>query len=314
MTLSIFALEGSRAFGERVAAALGETLAPHEEREFEDGEHKTRPLTDVRGHDVCVVHSLYGDSDASVDHKLVRLLFFLGALVDSGAERVTAVVPYLCYARKDRRTKSGDPVTTRYVARLFEAVGIDRIVTLDVHNIVAYENAFRIRAWQLEARELLVGAVLERVGSTAVTVVSPDVGGVKRAEAFRSTLEERMGRAVTNAFVEKYRSSGVVSGGTLVGEVSGRSAVVVDDLIASGTTLVRAARACREQGAVAVHAVATHGAFTRAAHDAFAAAGLDSLVVTNSIDATRFGYPVPAIDVVDTSALFADAIRALTKR
>ena len=150
MELSFFELNASRELGERVARALGSPLTPHEEREFEDGEHKARPLESVRGRDVYVLVSLYGDARQSVNDKLVRLLFFLGALRDASAGRITAVIPYLCYARKDRRSKSRDPVATRYVAGLLETVGADRVVTLDVHNLAAYENAFRIRAEHLQ--------------------------------------------------------------------------------------------------------------------------------------------------------------------
>ncbi|HLN50148.1 MAG TPA: ribose-phosphate pyrophosphokinase-like domain-containing protein, partial [Steroidobacteraceae bacterium] len=141
--LRLFALEASGDLGRAIAHALGRPLAAHEEREFEDGEHKTRPLDPVGGADVYVVHSLYGGQAQSGNDKLCRLLFFIGALKDAGAARVTAVVPYLCYARKDRRTKPNDPVTTQYVARMFEAVGADAIVTLEVHNPAAFENAFR---------------------------------------------------------------------------------------------------------------------------------------------------------------------------
>ena len=148
--LMLFALGASREFGARVAAALDMPLAAHEERAFEDGEHKWRPLVSVRGRDVFVVHSLYGDDAESANDKLCRLLFFIGALKDAAAARVTALVPYLCYARKDRKTKPRDPVTTRYLAALFEAVGTDGIVTLDVHNLAAYQNAFRCRTEHLE--------------------------------------------------------------------------------------------------------------------------------------------------------------------
>ncbi|HSG95599.1 MAG TPA: ribose-phosphate pyrophosphokinase-like domain-containing protein, partial [Afifellaceae bacterium] len=119
--MQVFALNQTSAFGEAVAKVLGEPLAEHEERNFEDGEHKTRPLQSVRGHDVYVIQSLYGGPDESVNDKLCRLLFFIGALRDNGADRVTAVAPYLAYGRKDRRTKSRDPLTTRYIAMLFEA-------------------------------------------------------------------------------------------------------------------------------------------------------------------------------------------------
>lgn len=104
-----------------MARRLGVSLAEHEERDFEWGQHKTRPLESVRDRDVFVVQSLHGDFERSVNDKLCRLLFFLGALRDAGAGRVTAVVPFLCYSRKDRKTKARDPVTTRYVAALFEA-------------------------------------------------------------------------------------------------------------------------------------------------------------------------------------------------
>lgn len=184
----VFALQASRDFGEKVCAVAGVSLSAHEEREFEDGEHKTRPLVNVRNRDVYVIQSLYGDQQQSVNDKLCRLLFFLGALRDASAGRVTAVVPYLCYARKDRKSKPRDPVTTRYVAALFEAVGTGRVVTLDVHNLAAFQNAFRIRTDHLEARGLFVDHFAPLVQSEEIVVVSPDAGGVKRAEDFRQAL------------------------------------------------------------------------------------------------------------------------------
>jgi ribose-phosphate pyrophosphokinase len=131
--LQLFALSATADLGGRIAADLKIGLAAHEEREFEDGEHKSRPLDDVSGNDVYVIQSLHSAPQQSANDKLCRLLFFIGALKDAGAARVTAVVPYLCYARKDRRTKPNDPVTTRYMAALFESVGTDCIVTLEVH-------------------------------------------------------------------------------------------------------------------------------------------------------------------------------------
>ena len=147
----LFALEATAALGDAIASQLGQPLSMHEERSFEDGEHKVRPLSAVQNADVYVVQSLHGGPSESSNDKLCRLLFFIGALKDAGAAHVTAVVPYLCYARKDRRTKPSDPVTTRYVASLFEAVGVDAIVVLEVHNPAAFENAFRRRAVALTA-------------------------------------------------------------------------------------------------------------------------------------------------------------------
>ncbi len=124
-SLKLFALKESTQLGVTIAQNLGERIASHEERDFEDGEHKSRSLESVAGADVYVVHSLHSGPSQSANDKLCRLLFFIGALKDAGACRVTAIIPYLCYARKDRRTKVYDPVTTRYVAGMFE-IGRDR--------------------------------------------------------------------------------------------------------------------------------------------------------------------------------------------
>ena len=129
-SIALFALDASRDFGKKVSPQLGIALSPHEELDFEDGEHKTRPMFSVRNQDVLVIQSLYSGPHDSVNDKLCRLLFFLVVLRDASTERVTAVIPYRCYAREDRKTKSRDPVTTRYVAGLLEAVGVDHVVAL----------------------------------------------------------------------------------------------------------------------------------------------------------------------------------------
>ena len=135
-----------------------------------------------------------GPSQSAAD-KLCRLLFFIGALKDAGAARVTAVTPYLCYARKDRRTKARDPVTTRYLAKLFESVGTDMIVTLDVHNPSAFENAFRCRTITATAAPLFVDYA-KLLADRPLAVISPDTGGAKRAELFREALEEARGEPI----------------------------------------------------------------------------------------------------------------------
>jgi len=309
--LRLFALDATRNLGERIAEGLGVELATHEEREFEDGEHKVRPLDGVQGCDVFVVQSLHGDDAGSVNDKLVRLLFFLGALKDAGALRTTAVVPYLAYARKDRKTKLQDPVSTRYVAAMFESVGADRVVTIDVHNLAAYQNAFRIHTVHLEARVLFADRIADRDAHKLV-VASPDVGGVKRAYAFQETLEDRLGDGVGAAFMEKQRSEGVVSGETLVGETEGRTVLIIDDLISSGTTLARCARACRDRGAEAVYAMATHGAFTADANDKLTDNSLAKILVTDTVASPQIGDDLGAkVEVVPCAGLFAEAIRRL---
>ena len=310
-SLAVFALNSSRDFGEKICAHLGISLSAHEEREFEDGEHKVRPLVSVRGMDVFAVQSLYGDSQQSVNDKLCRFLFFLGALRDASAGRVTAVIPYLCYARKDRKSKRRDPVTTRYIAALFEAVGVDSAVTLDVHNLAAYQNAWRIPTDHLEAKKLFVNHFLPLIGHRDVVVVSPDVGGVKRAEEFRQAFCRALGREIHGAFLEKYRSAGVVSGEAVVGEVAGKVAIIIDDLISSGATLVRAAEACRARGATAVYAAASHGVFGAKAAETLSNPALEQIVVTNTIPPFRMASDLinKKLTVLDASQLFAEAIR-----
>lgn len=309
----VFAMDATRAWGEAIASQLGLPLAAHEERAFEDGEHKARPLDVVRGRDVYVLQSLYGDGDQSPSDKLCRLLFFIGALRDAAAASVTAVVPYLAYARKDRRSKPRDPVTTRYVAEMFEAVGTTRIVTLDVHNLAAYQNAFRCNTEHLEATGLFVAHFLPLLAGQEVAVVSPDAGGIKRAESFRLRLAAALGRPVAAAFAEKHRSEGVVSGDLIVGDVAGRCAIIVDDLIGAGTTILRTAAACRRLEAASVYAAASHGLFVGDAPRVLSDEALTGLVVTDSVPPFR----VPAgpvrdkLVVLPTSRLFAEAIERL---
>jgi ribose-phosphate pyrophosphokinase len=310
--LRLFALDASADLGRAVAQSLGRDLAANEERSFEDGEHKVRPLDDVGGTDVYVVQSLHGGPIESANDKLCRLLFFIGALKDAGAARVTAVVPYLCYARKDRRTKPSDPVTTRYVAELFEAVGTDCVVALDVHNPVAFENAFRCRTVALTATPLFAHYV-RMLPDRELSVVSPDPGGSKRADLLREALEAALHRAIGKAFAEKRRSAGVVSGDLFVGEVAGTTALVVDDLISTGGTLLRAARAARRAGARRVLALVTHGLFMAGAAEALADPAIERLVLTDAVPAFRLGDdPVRAkIDVLPAAPLIAEAIGRL---
>jgi len=245
-----------------------------------------------------------------VNDKLCRLLFLIGALKDHGASHVTAVLPYICYARKDRRTQPHDPVTTRYVAALFEAVKTDGVMAIEVHNATAFENAFRIPAQHIETAELFAEHFAPLARRERVITVSPDAGGVKRVEQFRRFLQRKSAQSIDNAFIEKYRSGGVVTGGALVGCVEGKAAIILDDLISTGSTLQRAVRACRAGGARQVFAAAAHGLFTGGTADLFASSDLDGLVITDTVPLPP-GVRSSARDrltVLDSTSLVAAAI------
>jgi ribose-phosphate pyrophosphokinase len=308
----LFALNATAELGKAIAAALRRPLAAHEEREFEDGEHKARPLEAVRGADVFVVQSLHGGPEQSANDKLCRLLFFVGALKDAGATRVTALTPYLCYARKDRRTKPNDPVITRYVASLFEAVGTDAVVTLDVHNPAAFENAFRCPTVALTAAPLFV-EYIKALPDKTLCVVSPDAGGTKRADLLHEALENALGRRVAKAFVEKRRSAGIVSGELFVREAAGATALIIDDLISTGGTLLRAARAARKAGAERVLALVTHGLFMPGAEAVLADRAIDRVVITDAVPPFRLGDAAARakIDIIAVAPLLAEVIRRL---
>lgn len=309
--MRLFALNATADLGKATAQALGRPLAVHEEREFEDGEHKARPLDTVRGADVYVMQSLHSGPDQSVNDKLCRLLFFIATLKDCGAARVTAVVPYLCYARKDRRTKPNDPVTTRYIGSLFEAVGTDAVVTLEAHNPVAFENGFRCRTVALTSTTLFVKSAAQ-LSDESFSVVSPDPGGVKRAQLLREALEATLQRPIGKGYVDKHRSAGVVSGDLFVGDAADATVLIIDDLISTGTTLLRAAHAARRAGARRVLAFVTHGLFVPGSAEVVANPAIEQLVVTDAVPAFRLDDAARAkVKVLPVALLLAETIRRL---
>ena len=309
----LFSLDPESSFGSSLAAALDISLSPFEDRSFEDGEHKLRPLVDPRGADTYAVCSLHGGPQQSPHDKLLGLLMFIATLREHGAARVTAVVPYLAYARKDRRTKPFDPVTLRYVAQLFEAVGLAQIIVLEVHNVAAFQNGFRCTTLHLEAHRAFDAVVPEIAGAGALAVASPDPGGVKRAQLWRESLAEQLGMPVGFAFVDKRRSAGLVSSENLVaGDVGGMTVLLLDDLIASGDTMKRAALALHQAGAQQVIACAAHGLFIEPAADVLADAALSQVLVTDSVPPFRLPAAGPVsrkLRIVSAVPLFAQAIR-----
>ena len=312
----IFALDSSKAFGTMVAEAIGMTLSEHEERDFSHGEHKTRSLVDVRNKSVYLIYSLYGEPKLTVNDKLCRLLFFIGSLKDAGALEVTVIAPYLCYSRKDRKTKSHDPITTQYVARLFEAMGTDRFATLDVHNVQAFENAFRIPTIHLEAKASIASYFVPLIKNQETIVLSPDSGGIKRAMAFAQALENELKKPIFVAVMHKTRSEGIVGGTELIfGDVNAKTVIIIDDLISSGTTLLRAAKACKKEGANKVYAAAAHGVFSTGANETLKDPALDKIVITNSIPPIRLEKKImeQKVDIINIAPLVGDLIRDLTE-
>jgi ribose-phosphate pyrophosphokinase len=241
------------------------------------------------------------------------LLFFISGLKDAGAKRVTAIVPYLAYARKDHKSQARDPVATRYIAQLFEAVGTDTVVTMDVHNVIAYQNAFRCHTIHLEAGGLLSRYIATRLINGPVVVVSPDIGGIKRAEKFRQRLSGMVDFPVSMAVIEKYRSKGKLSGSLVIGEVSGCQVILIDDLISSGQTLVRAAIACQNQGALSITAMATHGLFVHDAVNLLGNSAIDQIVTSDSVikSGTMLEMPFTKFEQLSCADLLAQTITRL---
>lgn len=279
----IFAPSESRALGLAASERSGIALAALEEREYNGGEFKLRPLQSVRDRTVFVVQSLAETQRAPIALRLVRLLFLIHGLRDAGASRVVAVIPYLAYARKDRRTKSRDPVYTRYVAQQLEAAGADRVMVLDVHNASSIDNAFRIPVDHLSALPMMAAHFVQHLPHGKLAVVSPDIGGIKRAQLFRELLERKTEQEVELVFIEKRREGEVLSGGTIVGNPAGRAAIVLDDLCASGATLIKAATALRAAGATSVYATVTHTPLEDGLAALAAADEIAEVVVTDSV-------------------------------
>jgi ribose-phosphate pyrophosphokinase len=212
----------------------------------------------------------------------VRLLFLLAALRDAGARSRIALIPYLAYARQERRGEGNDPVHTRYVADLLQAVGMTQLIALDVHDLAALDNAFRVPVEHLTARPLFSDWLANQPLSEPIAVASPDIGGIKRAQLFREQLERRLNQPVEFLFMEKRRAAGQVSGTHVVGQPEGRHVVLIDDLCATGETLLRAAAAFHTAGASRISAAITHVASVGGLKALCAAPHLSQVLVTDS--------------------------------
>ncbi len=317
-SIALFAPPASQAFGTSLAAALELPLAPLEQRVFTGGEYKLRPLESVRGRSVYAIQSLFGDAGGSANDRLCQLLFLIGTLKDAGAARVTACVPYLAYARQERRSQDRDPLSLRYVAQLFEAVGVDRVIALDVHDRAGFENAFRCETVHLEAAAAFAKHLAAADAGAEFTVFSPDIGGVKRARHFHEHLQAHSTHSVKIGLMDKIRTEGALTGTLFAGEVAGRHVIIIDDLICSGATILRAVEACRRAGAARIDVAASHASFAPEALRLFDRGGHapdqpDSVTVTDSV-ALGAGFsadPTGQLRVLSIAPVFAAAIREL---
>jgi len=312
-SVSIFAPAATAELGSRIAAAIGLPIGIPEETTFTGGERKLRALESVRGRSVYVVQSMFGDAQGSANDRLCSLLFFIGALKDAGARRVSACIPYLAYARQERRAAARDPVTTRYTAQLFEAVGVDQVIALEVHDRAAFDNSFRCAAAHLEAAAHFVRHFSADATGHEFAVATPDIGGSKRARHVQELLQTAIGRTVNFAIVDKKRTKGIVSGDLFAGDVAGRRVIILDDLISSGTTVLHAIDACRHAGATRIEVAATHASFAPAALRIFESGKPDSVIVTDSVPLNRGFLPYlnKSLTVLSIAPLFAEAIRRL---
>jgi len=185
-------------------------------------------------------------------------------------------------------------------------------VTVDVHNRAAFENAFRCPTVHLSAREAFIDYLLPELGDREITVASPDIGGVKRAELFRESLANRLERPVGSAFMEKHRSQGEMSGSAVVGDIRNRTVLILDDLIAGGGTMQRAAEAFKDQGAEDVIAIATHAVFTDDTGEKLASPALSRVILGNTVTPSLPSKSLKTkVELVDITAGIADTITAL---
>ena len=299
-TLKVFAGTSNPALAKRIAAHLGIPLGSALVDAFPDGETRVRIEENVRGADVYVVQS----TCAPVDHNLMQLLIMIDAMRRASAERVTAVIPYFGYARQEKKSSGREPITGKLVANLLQAAGTARVVTLDLH-APAVEGFFDVPVDHLRAAPLLAEA-LRKMDLQDPVVVSPDAGGVARAYEFSGRLD-----SASLAIVFKHRTApDSVRPLQVVGDVAGRQAILVDDLISTGATMVEASDALLAQGASATHACVTHAVLAEQAIERLLQSSLESVFITDTV-------PLPehssnhALHVVDTSKLFAEAVRRI---
>src|SRR5690349_17107995 len=299
--LQIFSGNANRPLAQEIASYLNINLGRAIVSRFKNGESRVKLEENVRGSDVFVIQP----TCTPVNEHLMELLLLIDALRRASAQRVTAVIPYYGYAKQEKKTTGREPISAKLVANLICTAGADRVLTMDLHS-PAIEGFFDIPVDHLQAGPLL-SDYFRALNLPSPVVVSPDAGGVGRANGFR----ERIGAGL--AIIAKQRPlPDVAEMLEMVGEIEGKNAIIVDDMISTGGTLAEAARALIERGACNVYACATHGIFADKALEIMADSTLRETIVTNTIPLPR-GYDNARVKIISVAPLFAEAIMRIHK-
>ncbi|MCE2690364.1 MAG: ribose-phosphate pyrophosphokinase [Rubrivivax sp.] len=298
----LFSGNANPALGQEIATHLGIELGKAKVGRFSDGEVDVELLQNVRARDIFVVQSTCNPTNEN----LMELLIMVDALKRASARRITAVMPYFGYARQDRRPRSTRvPISAKVVANLMETVGIERVLTMDLH-ADQIQGFFDIPVDNIYASPVLL-TDLKNKNYPELVVVSPDVGGVVRARA----LAKQLGCDL--AIIDKRRPKANVSEVMhVIGEIEGRNCVIMDDMIDTAGTLVKAAEVLKERGAGKVYAYCTHPVFSGPAIERIAGSQLDEVVITNTIPLTDSAKACGKIRQLSVAFLFAETIRRIS--
>ncbi len=296
----IFSGSAHRPLAEEICQHLGVPLGQAKIGRFSDGEIHFQILENVRGADVFVVQPC----SHPVDYHLMELLLMIDAFKRASAWRITVVIPYYCYARQDRKDKPRVPISAKLVADLLETAGASRALTLDLH-APQVQGYFTVPVDHLYGQPVLLEHFRKK-DLGPITVVSPDAGGVERARYFAKRIDAPL------AIVDKRRVDVDVSEVMhIIGDVKGRPAVIIDDIIDTAGTLVNTASAILREGATQVYAACTHPVLSGPAVERIAKSEIAEVVVTNSVPLCDAAKRVPKIQVLSVGELLARGIRSI---
>ena len=298
--LKIFTGNAHPELAQRIADYVGIGVGEAQVKAFPDGETSVRILENIRGRDVFIVQP----TCPPANHNLMELLVMVDAMRRASAARITAVIPFFGYARQDRKDRPRVPITAKLVANLITAAGVDRVLTVDLH-AQQIQGFFDIPVDHLYALPVFIKHFKGR-DLSPLTVVSPDVGGIKVADAYAQALR------VNLATVAKNRKSDTEVDSTyLIGEVADRNVLLVDDLTTTAGTITSAARLCKEHGARNIHAAVTHAVLTDMAVERLRDSEISELITTNSIPTRKAQLEDCRMTVLDIAGLLGEGIRRI---